>query len=261
MTELDKHLTDSQLESIAAASRARAGASDANRPEPTSATMTDVLRAAQKAREAAEASGVPVATDQQERWERLRPVLEQLPPGARKATPDELRGRIHQRILRAVLGWHWGSGNLILMGRTRAGKTSGAAHLVRRLCHEAARHGGEAFELAQLIRWQSCRELSEVARETKLGAGVPEEVRRCQYARLLVLNDLGADDDRKTIERIVDARNEREYPTITTTGMRRGDIERMLGDALASRFYECGADKGTFVEVWPETAQPGGKAR
>lgn len=201
------------------------------------------------ARAAQERRNAPPITDAAERYQRLRPVLERLPAGMRAPSRSELEARINPRILRAVTGWRWGDGNLVLLGATGSGKTSGAAHLVRRLCFEAAARGGDEFERAQLIRWQSCRALSEVARETRLGTGIPEDVLRCQNARLLVLNDLGQHDDTVTLERILDERYERGWPTVTTTGLAPTQLDSVFGDALARRIFECGADRGGFVEV------------
>jgi len=245
----DEDFSDAALAAREQASRERMPSRETPAPEQPSATMADVLAAAGRARAAHERRGVPEATDAEWRQLRLKGVLEQLPIGMHRATRQELESRIDERVLRAVLGWRWGSGNLVLMGATGCGKTSGAAHLVRRLCFEAAIHGGQAFELASLIRWQSCRDLSEVGRETRLGTGTPEPVQRCQYARLLVLNDLGAHDDRGTLERVLDARYERGWPTVTTTGLGAAQLEQAFGDALSRRIFECGANRGAFVEV------------
>jgi IstB-like ATP binding protein len=241
--------SDEELAARAAASQGRLDAPDGTPPATASTTLGDVLQAAERARAAAEAAGLPETTDAQERHLRLRHVLEQLPAGMHRATRQELESRIEERVLRAVLGWRWGSGNLVLTGATGCGKTSGAAHLVRRLCFEGAIRGGEAFELAGMIRWQSCRDLSEVGRETRLGTGTPEVVQRCQYARLLVLNDLGLTDDRATLERVMDARYERGWPTITTTGLGAEQLEQAFGDALSRRLLECGAHRGRFVAI------------
>ncbi len=240
--------SDEALAARASASQERAPEREAP-AELASASLADVLAAAGRARAAHERRGVPETTDAAERHLKLKPVLEQLPNGMARAHRSELEGRINERLLRAVLGWRWGGGNLVLMGATGCGKTSAAAHLVRRLCFEGASRGGEAFELAQLIRWQSCRDLSEVGRETRLGTGTPEAVQRCMYARLLVLNDLGTGDDRTTLERVLDARYERGWPTVTTTGLGAAQIDLAFGDALSRRIFECGASRGAFVEI------------
>lgn len=219
--------------------------------------MTDSLTAdfaaiIARVRAAQEARQDPAPSDNANRYDRhlrLKPVLEMLPPGMRTAPRHELEAHIEPRIMKAVLGWRWGDGNLVLMGATSVGKTSGAVHLVRRLCHEGAVQGGEPFEMAQLIRWQSCRELSELVRETKLGTGTPQEITRCQNARLLVLNDIGLDDDKRSLERVLDARYERKWPTVTTTGLNAEQLGATFGDALTRRIFECGPDRGRFVEI------------
>lgn len=213
---------------------------------------TDLAEIIARARAAQEARPEPVPPENSDRFDRhlrLKPVLEMLPTGMRSALRIELEEHIDPRILKAVLAWHWGDGNLVLMGATSVGKTSGAVHLVRRLCHEGAILGGDAFERAQLIRWQSCRELSELVRETKLGTGAPQEITRCQNARLLVLNDIGIDDDKRSLERVLDARYERKWPTITTTGLSAKQLAEAFGDALTRRVFECGPDRGRFVEI------------
>jgi hypothetical protein len=247
-----EEFTDQDLAARAEASQGRVARPESKPPALASATMADVLAAAQRARAAAEAAGLPETTDAQERHLKLRTVLEQLPAGMHRATRQELEGRIEKRILRAVLAWQWGGGNLVLMGATGCGKTSGAAHLVRRLCFEGAINGGKDFELASMIRWQSCRDLSEVGRETRLGSGTPEVIQRCQHARLLILNDLAPPshkEDQATLERVLDARYERGWPTITTTGLGSAQLNAAFGDALSRRIFECGANRGKFVEI------------
>lgn len=249
MSHDDQDFADDELAARAAASQERSTEGLSGFTQGVGATMDDILQAIGRARALAEAAGIPETTDAQERHLKLRPVLEQLPGGMHRSTRQELEGRVEPRILRAVLGWRWGGGNLVLMGATGCGKTSGAAHLVRRLCFEGAIRGGEAFQLASMIRWQSCRDLSEIGRETKLGSGTPEAIQRCQYARLLVLNDLGANDDRTTLERVLDSRYERGWPTVTTTGLGADQIDALFGDALSRRIFECAGDRGRFVEI------------
>lgn len=249
---MNDQIQDADLAALAAESRARAPAS----PEPAAplgASLADVLRAAERAQTAQAAAGIEPDPEHKTRGWQLLPVIELLPAVIRKAPRAELAKRAHPRLMAAIDSWRWGGGNLVLSGRTRAGKSSAAGYLVRRLCHEGARHGGEAFELARSIRWQECRELSEVAREHRLGGGEAPEITLCKYARLLVLDDLGAADDRTTLERILQFRINRAWPTVITTGLRgegADGIERLFGEALTARLFECGADKGRIVEVF-----------
>ena len=220
----------------------------------TSPITSDLASVIAAARAAQEAIGQPVSDESAARFarhQRLKDVLDSLPIGMRAASRSELESHIDSRILAAVLGWHRGHGNLVLMGATSVGKTSGAVHLVRRLCHEGAIKGGEAFKFAELIRWQSCRELSELVRETRFGTGTPQEITRCQNARLLILNDVGTDDDKRVLERVLDARYERKWPTVTTTGLSAKQLGDVFGDALTRRVFECGPDRGRFVEIFP----------
>lgn len=252
MNDQIQNYEEVELAALAEDSRARAPA----RPESAERVETsiaDVLRAAERAHAAQIAAGIDPEPEHKARGQQLISTLERLPYVIRSASRAELTARIAPRLLDAVSAWQWGSGNLVLSGRTRAGKSSAAGFLVRRLCQEAARHGGESFELAKAIRWQECRELSEAAREHRLGGGAAPEITLCSYARLLVLDDLGAADDRKTLERILQFRIDRAWPTITTTGLPADGPEgivKTFGEALSARIFECGPHKGKLVEVF-----------
>jgi hypothetical protein len=172
--------------------------------------------------------------------------------------------RVPPKLLRIVEGWTWDSGNLLVLGPTRAGKTSGAALLVRLLLEHGARSpetfGPEArrfwggcaspFALADLIRWQSCRDLSTAVREFPLGHGTPEVIQRCQHARLLVLDDIGATDDRGALERILNTRYERRWPTITTSGLTKFELVTTFQEALVRRMSERAGKAGLIVNLF-----------
>ena len=97
--------SDPDLAAIAEASQGRATGSETHPPALPSASLADVLAVAERARVAHERRGVTPPTDAQERYLRLKPVLEQLPVGMARAPRQELEGRIEPRLLRAVLGW------------------------------------------------------------------------------------------------------------------------------------------------------------
>ncbi len=183
----------------------------------------------------------------------------------------ELRARTAAKLLGIVDGWSWSGPNLLILGPTRVGKTSGAALLVRMLLERAAASTGlfssadrrlwggckSELDLAGLIRWQSCRDLTTTVREFPLGQGAPETIQRCQNARLLVLDDIGATDDRGALERILNARYERRWPTVTTSGLTSGELVSTLGDALVRRMSERAGLQGLIVNLFPSgKAQP-----
>ncbi len=196
---------------------------------------------------------------------RLRHVLEQLPSNTRGPL-DELRSRTPAKLLNLVSRWGWGGPNLLLLGPTRVGKTSGAALLVRLMLEQGAASTAEfapadrrfwggcrsSFELADLIRWQSCRDLTSAVREFPLGHGTPEAIQRCQHARLLVLDDVGATDDRGALERVLNARYERRWPTLTTSGLTSAQLVGALGDALVRRMSERAGMAGLIVNLFSE---------
>jgi DNA replication protein DnaC len=199
-----------------------------------------------------------------DRLRSLRHVREQLPGNARGPELD-LRSRTPSKLLGIVDGWHWNGPNLLILGPTRVGKTSGAALLVHLLLARAAASTGlfspaarriwggckSELDLAGLIRWQSCRDLTSTVREFPLGQGTPETIQRCQHARLLVLDDIGMTDDRGALERILNARYERRWPTITTSGLTSGELVRTLGDALVRRMSERAGLSGLIVNLFP----------
>jgi hypothetical protein len=199
------------------------------------------------------------------RQRRLRTVRDQLPSNTLVPRSD-LEQRTPAKFLPLAEAWHWDSGNLLVLGPTRAGKTSGVALLIRLAMQRASGSthkfdaterrfwGGCAdhLELAELIRWQSCRDLTTAVREFPLGQGAPEAVQRCQHARLLVLDDVGAGDDKATLERILNTRYERRWPTITTSGLTSRELVTTFGEALVRRMAERAGKSGQIVDLFPK---------
>jgi hypothetical protein len=199
------------------------------------------------------------------RLRRLRPVRDQLPSNT-LVDRAELARRTPVKLLPIAEAWDWESGNLLVLGPTRVGKTSGVALLVRLLMQRAAGSTGkfdtktrkfwggcsDRVELAELIRWQSCRDLTTALREYPLGQGAPEAIQRCQHARLLVLDDVGAGDDKATLERILNDRYERRWPTITTSGLTSRELVTTFGEALVRRMGERAGKAGQIVNLFPK---------
>jgi hypothetical protein len=215
-------------------------------PAPYSG-LGDAIVDAQKALEARCLFVEGDAVDDRKRA--LQAIVDTLPLNGRRHR-SELLANMPTRLVKELDGWRWEDGNLLILGPSGAGKTTGAAYLVRLLCARAAQHGGETFEKAKLIRWQSCRELSQLVREHPLGQGMPDAVQRCQNARLLVLDDIGSTDDKGALERILNTRYERAWPTITTSGLTSRELVSACGEALVRRMLSRGGKNGRIVDLF-----------
>lgn len=219
------------------------------RPAPLDALLEQVRADLEKGWIETDADSDRAAREAFERQNRatlLDPVRSQVPMHCRGPRVELIR-RIAPALFIVAENWDWSSPNLVLLGQSGAGKTTAAAYLIRKLCADGVRQGGEPFDLARLIRWQECRELSALVRESRLGTGTPEAITRCQNARLLVLDDLGAHDDRSALERVLNARYERGWPTITTSGLTPDELQRDLGEAIFRRLVEMRGRKGRVV--------------
>ncbi len=241
-----------------------------HQPPPPAATEHGPYSSLGEALEAAALAMVPRFVEGAEdqaaaRQRKLRAVRDQLPSNT-LVPRAELEARTPAKLLALAHAWHWGSGNLLVLGPTRVGKTSGVALLVRLAMQRAAGStykfdaaerrfwGGcpDHMGLAELIRWQSCRDLTTAVKEFPLGQGAPEAIQRCQHARLLVLDDVGAGDDKPTIERILNTRYERGWPTITTSGLNSRELVTTFGEALVRRMAERAGKSGQIVDLFPK---------
>jgi len=228
--------------------------------EPLSKVIAETEAALQQRWARSGATADPLAEARHERAARqtaLERVREQVPHHCR-GTRAELVARMADKLFRAVDDWRWGDANLLMLGSTGAGKTTAAAYLLRRLCAFGVDQGGEALELAKLIRWQSCRELTNTVREYPLGEGMPETIMRCQNARLLILDDLGAGDDKGALERVLNVRYERGWATITTSGLQYRELVTALGEHLVRRLVETHGKQGRVLQAF---AKPTAEAK
>jgi hypothetical protein len=235
---------EAEAELLAEAANKRAP--EPPRPAPLASVIAATTRALEGRWEDSDGTG----SDRIQRFTALKELVEDVTEHCAGSRRDA-ETRVAAKYLAAVNAWAWGSANLVLLGETGAGKTTAAALLVRRLCAEGAHIGGVAFEKAQLIRFQSCRDLSQVHREMRLGDGTPEPIVRCQNARLLVLDDIGATDEKGALERILNVRYKRAWPTVTTSGLRYRELVVAFGEALVRRMTDCNGKPGRVLQVFP----------
>ncbi len=225
---------------------------DPNPPQRLDPTLQKLIEKAERAGVLAQRDELGDQAERRRRSLSLRSVVERLPAHIRTAKRGELIQRIQgDQLFRAVDGWDWPDGNLLLSGPTGLGKSSAAGHLVRRLCGRGVANGGEDLERAQAIRWQDALELMAGERETPLG-DTPDVLQRCQRARLLVIDDLKAPVSlarNELLERTLQFRYDAGLPTVTTTGLSDVELLRAFGDALCRKLLECGGQKGRWVRV------------
>ncbi|HEX2881159.1 MAG TPA: hypothetical protein VHO25_16625 [Polyangiaceae bacterium] len=138
----------------------------------------------------------------------------------------------HQRIKTAVTSTE--TLCALLMGPTGCGKSTGARYLTR--------HASPY--------WLRAIDLSTAERRHGLGEGLPPEVERARNATALVIDDVGHEKDIAALFDVLDWRNERNLPTIVTTGLTRAELTQHLSAATVRRITEqhCGQMRVLVVD-------------
>lgn len=187
----------------------------------------------------------PVPTDAERRRRLAAELLREiLPPGLAAPAPA-LAARIASPLfVRAATSWHFGDGNLVLVGHTSAGKTSAALLLLRRVVIGAAAAGGETWDKAQQSHFQPAREL------VRARFGDAPEAEKSKRAALTVLDDLGVDTDPTLVLHVLDARYSRGLPTIITSGLSPTQLKGAFGEAGFRRMVESGGRRGQIVSAF-----------
>jgi hypothetical protein len=202
---------------------------------------------------------VGIDTGEFERSQRVAEALavrDMLPPFLRSPKRETLESRVVEKdFLRAVMGWRWGQGNLLLLGQTGSGKSTAVAILYRALLAHGVRHGGQAWENARFMAWFGAAELAEAAKEHPFGKGEAPETRHACRARLLVLDDAGLDTDPAVCSLVLDERYQCERPTIITSGRSEAELIAHYGAAFVRRMTE---PRGAIMARFPEAAAHAG---
>lgn len=172
-----------------------------------------------------------------------------LPSFLATAKPDDLRARVRDvRLKKAALGWSWGDGGLLLLGRTGIGKSSAAAWLFRRLLRMGWEGGGAPWARAQGLRWCSADDLARARGEHGLGRGEAPAVEIAERTELLFLDDLGWDRDPAVVSSVLHARYEAQRPTIATSGRTVDELVATYGAAVMRRLNDAGG-RGSMTIV------------
>jgi DNA replication protein DnaC len=174
---------------------------------------------------------------------------------ARASLPDwehaSSTRRIEAEILAAVDAWEPTS-NLVLIGPTGAGKTTGAIRLALRLLDRAEAPGEpvEFLRLVRRLRFVSARDLIVARQQSPLGM-VAELEKTARDASILILDEVGFErgytaDAGSVIGDVMDHRYDQKRITIVTSGMPSERIRLRYGSATWRRMHEPG---GTVVEL------------
>jgi hypothetical protein len=241
-------LTDTELAEIARRSQERM------RNEAPAAVRPSVRLSGDAYLRSLPAGTVDDSFETEQRAGEAAAVRGMLPPFLRSPRRSELEARIGEKdFLRAVLGWRWGHGNLLLLGPTGAGKSTACALLYRLLLGFGVKHGGEAWESARFMAWYGAAELLEYSRQYPFGKGECPELQQACHARLLFLDDAGLDRDPGPCSLVLDERYRLQLPTIINSGKTEAELVEHYGAAFVRRMTESGGirDTGGIMARFP----------
>lgn len=179
-----------------------------------------------------------------------RNLLDKIPSTYRAKMP-ELIGRIRDaRLLAQAQAWTWGSPCLLMCGPTAVGKSSAAALVALRLM---AKGRESEWENWRSVQWYGANRLTSSVREWSLGNGCCPDLQSASSCKLLILDDLGNEQDwQTTIFGLVQARYERGLVNIVTSGLQLELLLKRYGEAIFRRLLERNGNMGTIVDCWEE---------
>jgi DNA replication protein DnaC len=157
-------------------------------------------------------------------------------------------GAISAKPLRRWATTYDAQAGSLLLGATGVGKTAAAVFARRRLVRaRCAAELGHVYQ-APLLR---AADIGAILREHPLGRGMPGPLRDAETADLLILDDLGweQDRDRAAVADLIAARYDSRRPTVATSGLGQAALARRYGDAVVRRIIECEGRRGAIVEV------------
>lgn len=173
-------------------------------------------------------------------------------PWTHRLRDEQLRERVHPKLLAAVDKWRETKGNLILLGPTGAGKTTAAVLALRayaeqlgdRLRGDRSGVAQRVYDLSDKINLVSVPEMAQEAMAHPLGSrSEPTLIRTAKRAELLVLDDLGNEGETKllNLHDVADTRYVNRRPTIVTSGVPLPQLHTRYSDAVVRRLVEtCG---------------------
>lgn len=144
-----------------------------------------------------------------------------------------------------------GKRNVLFLGKTGVGKTTGVVLLARKFYERQPRSWDHSHGYVfRRVHWTLARDLSNAVLAHPLGKGPCEAVSWAQGAAVLVLDDLGLERDHGPLLDVLEARYERSLPTWTTSGLTVSQIADRYGEAFYRRLVEIGGTAGKVVAAF-----------
>jgi len=152
-------------------------------------------------------------------------------------------------------------GSVVLLGGTGAGKSTAAAAAVLRLSSEAVddftksgAHSTELLGFASRIVWVTAAALCVARKQHRLGEGEAPVIKRAESATLLVLDEVGQElAEPAWLLELIDTRYARGLPVISTSGLKRAEIEARYGSGSTRRLIE---PRGHFIDLFESSKGP-----
>lgn len=134
----------------------------------------------------------------------------------------------------------------MLIGNVGTGKS----HLTSALCLSIIENTSKSVAFVNWRNYQEMRSTAHIANYDDSKKNYIERFERFKEVDVLVIDDLGAEEDRdrnkKAFESIMDARVNKT--TIITTNIARGNFQNAYGKRATSRYISCGG-KQNIVEM------------
>lgn len=119
--------------------------------------------------------------------------------------------------------------SVVILGSAGTGKTSLACALLRATAESRSTRG----------RFASAFALAKARQEHPLGNGEAPAIEKALSAKLLLLDELGAEFSRNTaVQEVIHERHAEELPTIYTSGFDADELAKRYGDGIARRIFE-----------------------
>jgi len=171
-----------------------------------------------------------------------------------------IRGAVgDKRLLEWAEGYDGKSGAL-LTGPTGIGKTAAASLALRGLIekhlsaweldHPPSHRTRYLWEPPRhlSLRWTSAVDIGSARRESQLGSR-PTALVRAEDPEVVVIDDLGWEQDTQTVIEVLAARYDAAKVTIATSGLGISALADRYGDSVVRRIFEGAGRKGRFVEA------------